>query len=79
MKEVSWLLSMNQLVTTPYHPVCNGLVERFNGTLKTMLKRMCAEKFKDWVDICQHCYLHTEKFCRRVWGAPRFSYSMDEQ
>ena len=24
------------------------LVERFNGTLKTMLKRMCAERPKDW-------------------------------
>jgi len=48
MQEVSRLLSMTQLVTTPYHPMCNGLVERFNGTLKAMLKRMCAEKPKDW-------------------------------
>ena len=48
MKEVSRLLSIKQLTTTPYHPQCNGLVERFNGTLKTMLKRMCAEKPKDW-------------------------------
>jgi len=47
-KEVSRLLSMNQIVTTPYHRICNGLVERFNGTLKAMLKRMCAEKPKDW-------------------------------
>ena len=43
MKEVSRLLSVKQLTTTPYHPQCNGLVERFNGTLKTMLKRMCTE------------------------------------
>ena len=48
MKEVSRLLSVKQLTTTPYHPQCNGLVERFNGTLKTMLKRMCAERPKDW-------------------------------
>ena len=48
MKEVGRLLSMKQLATTPYHPQCNGLVERFNGTLKTMLKRMCAERPKDW-------------------------------
>lgn len=32
MAEVSRLLSMRQLTTTPYHPMCNGLVERFNGT-----------------------------------------------
>ncbi|XP_062570645.1 uncharacterized protein LOC134232676 [Saccostrea cucullata] len=30
MKEVSRLLSIKQLVTTPYHPSCNGLVEKFN-------------------------------------------------
>jgi len=48
MKEVSRLLSLQQRVTTPYHPMCNGLVERFNGTLKTMLKRMCSERPKDW-------------------------------
>ena len=48
MKEVSRLLSINRIVTTPYHPICNGLVERFNGTLKQMLKKLCAEKPKDW-------------------------------
>lgn len=48
MKEVSRLLSVRQLTTTPYHPACNGLVERFNGTLKQMLRRMCVEKPNDW-------------------------------
>ena len=48
MGEVARLLSMKQLFTTPYHAMCNGLVERFNGTLKTMLKRMCAERPSDW-------------------------------
>ena len=44
MKEVCRLLSVKQMVTTPYHPMCNGLVEKFNGTLKNMLRKMCAEK-----------------------------------
>ncbi|XP_042150102.1 uncharacterized protein LOC121838101 [Ixodes scapularis] len=48
MKEVGRLLSMRHLLTTPYHPMCNGLVERFNGTLKQMLRRMCQERPKDW-------------------------------
>ena len=48
MKEISRLLTIRQLTTTPYHPACNGLVERFNGTLKTMLKRLCADKPRDW-------------------------------
>ena len=34
MKQVCKLLSVHRLTTTPYHPMCNELVERFNGTLK---------------------------------------------
>ena len=48
MKEVNRLLSLQQLTTTPYHPMCNGLVERFHATLKQMLRIMCAERPKDW-------------------------------
>ena len=48
MKEMCRLLSLKQLVTTPYHPMCNGLVEKYNGTLKTMIKRMASERPKDW-------------------------------
>lgn len=48
MKEVARLLSLKQLHTSPYHPMGNGMVEKFNGTLKLMLKRMCAEKPIDW-------------------------------
>ena len=33
---------------TPCHPICNGLVECFNGTMKKMLTRMCMECPKDW-------------------------------
>ena len=48
MSEVSRLISLKQLTTTPYHPMCNSLCERFNGTLKQMIKRMCAERPRDW-------------------------------
>ena len=44
MKEVSRLLSIKRLTTMPYHPICNGLVEHFNGTLKKMLRRLCSEQ-----------------------------------
>ena len=36
------------MTTTPYHPMCNGVVERFNGTLKAMLKKLCAEQPRQW-------------------------------
>ena len=48
MKEVGRLLSLKQLTTTPYHPACNGLCEKFNGTLKQCLRRMASERPQDW-------------------------------
>ena len=49
MKEVSRrLLSLQQITTTPYHTICNGLIERFHMTLKQMLSRICTERQKDW-------------------------------
>ena len=48
MEEVSRLLFIKQLTATPYHPICNGLVERFNGTLKKMLRRLCHEQPRQW-------------------------------
>ena len=48
MKDVTRLLSIKQLATTPYHPICNGMTEKFNGTLKTALKRLCSEPPRLW-------------------------------
>ena len=48
MREVTRLLSIKQLTTTPYHPMCNGLAEKFNGTMKSMLKRLCSEQPRQW-------------------------------
>ena len=48
MKEVSWLLSIRRLATFPDHPACNGFVEKFNGTLKRMLRRLCLEQPRQW-------------------------------
>nr|XP_054761218.1 uncharacterized protein LOC129267596 [Lytechinus pictus] len=48
MKDIGKLLSIKQMMTTPYHPACNGLVERFNGTLKKILRRTCSDRPSDW-------------------------------
>ena len=48
MREISRLLSVRQLQTTPYHAQCNGLVERWNGTLRRMLQKMAAERPSEW-------------------------------
>ena len=46
MKDVCKLLGVSRSTTTPCHPMCNGLVERFNGTLQKMLRRLCNEQPK---------------------------------
>ena len=48
MKEVTRLISIKQLFSSPYHPMANGLCEQFNGTLKKMLIRMSNEQPKEW-------------------------------
>ena len=48
MKEVCRLLSIRQLTSTRYHPMCNGLVERHNEMVKTTLKRLSTDRPRDW-------------------------------
>ncbi|XP_063587863.1 uncharacterized protein LOC134765248 [Penaeus indicus] len=48
MKEINRLLSIKAIFTSPYHACCNGTVERFHAVLKSMLKKLCIEKPRDW-------------------------------
>ena len=65
--------------------MCNELVERFNGTLKQMLRRMCAEKLRDWdryLNAILFAYREVPHeslgfspfellYCRTIWGPMR--------
>ena len=48
-KEVMSTLSIEHKRTTPYHPQCNGAVERLNGTVKRALNKQ-LHAGSDWVD-----------------------------
>ena len=69
MQEVSRLLSIRRLTTTPYHTICNGLTEKFNDTLKKMLRRLCIEQPKQWYRFINSLYLCIERFSK---GLPDF-------
>ena len=43
MKDICRLLGIEKLNTTASHPQCNGVVERFNQTLKSMLRKQAAK------------------------------------
>ena len=48
LNEVFRLLDISHIKTSPYHPQTDGLVERFNGTLKTMLRKFVEEHPNEW-------------------------------
>ena len=48
LKEVQLLLGFKKLNTSAYHPQSDGLVERFNRTLTTMLAKTVERGGKDW-------------------------------
>ena len=49
MMDLCQLLGIKKLNTTSYHPQCNGMVERFNRTLKTMLRKHAGCFGLQWV------------------------------
>ncbi|XP_067442125.1 uncharacterized protein [Thunnus thynnus] len=48
LKEVYRLLGIQGVKTSPYHPQTDGLVERFNKTLKSMLRKFVNDSGSDW-------------------------------
>jgi transposase InsO family protein len=42
------MLHIQPIRTTPYHPQTDGLVERFNQTLKLMLRKTAVKEGIDW-------------------------------
>ena len=48
MQDVCKLLGMKKLNTTAHHPQCNGIIERFNRTLKTMLRKHVSKFGVQW-------------------------------
>ena len=48
LKQVYQLLGIRSVRTTPYHPQTDGLTERFNQTLKQMLRKFVNDTGSDW-------------------------------
>ena len=73
LSEMCALLGMEKLRTTPYHPMCNGQVERFNATLLNMIGTLNHKQKSSWpklLKLLTLCYNGTR---HRVTGySPHF-------
>ena len=70
MGELHKLLGVKPLFTTPYHPAGNGRIERFHSTLKSLLRKLCADKPREW-----HRYLVPTLFALRELPSDRTGFS----
>ena len=50
MAELFAMLQIDHIKTSPYHSQTDGMVERFNGTLKYMLRKCYTDKW-EWDDV----------------------------
>ena len=57
LSEVYRALQIRRIRTTPYHPQTDGLVECFNGTLKSMIKKFTSWNKQDWDEYMYLPYL----------------------
>ena len=79
MQKALRLLFINRLTTTPYHSICNGLVESFNGTLKKMLQRLCSEQPRQWHRFINPLLFAYREALQEPLDFPHLNCSKEEQ
>ena len=72
LEEIYQLLQITRMRTTPYHPQTDGLVEQFNGTLKSMLKKFVSQSQKDRDDYLPYLLFAYRKVPQETTGFSPF-------
>uniref|UniRef100_A0A9J7ZY96 Integrase catalytic domain-containing protein n=1 Tax=Cyprinus carpio carpio TaxID=630221 RepID=A0A9J7ZY96_CYPCA len=79
MADVCKLLKVQQLSTMVYHPQTDGLVERFNQTLKQMLRRVAAEDKRDWDQMLPYVLFGVREIPQASTGFTPFELLFGQQ
>ena len=74
IEEIYRLLHIKRIRTTPYHPQTDGLVERFNGTLKGMLKMFVSRNQKDWDEYLPYLLFAYREVPQETTGFSPFEF-----
>ncbi len=79
MADLCRLLQVKQLRTTVYHPQMDGLVERFNQTLKQMLRWVAAEDKRDWDQMLPYVLFGIREVPQASTGFTPFEFLFGRQ
>ena len=74
-KQVCELLSIKHLKTTAYHPQSNGILERWHGALKGILKKLGGVG-REWDCLLKFCLLCYRSTPHTATGFSPLSWSM---
>jgi hypothetical protein len=72
LQEIYQMLHIKRIRTTPYHLQTDGLLERFNGTLKSMLRKMTSKNQKDWDELLPYILFAYREIPQELTGFSPF-------
>ena len=72
MRELTRLLGIEQRFTSPYHPACNGLTERTNGSLVNILAMLVEEHQKNWDVVLPQALFNHRACTNTTYGMSPF-------
>ena len=79
MSEVMEMMGIERKLSTPYHAQSNGMVERFNGTLKNMLQKLTVDKQNSWDKLIPAVLFAFREIPNTTTGYPPFTLMYGRQ
>ncbi|KAK3771623.1 hypothetical protein RRG08_047880 [Elysia crispata] len=79
MSELMEMIGIERRLSTPYHAQSNGIVEKFNGTLKNMLHKLTADKPHTWDKLIPAVLFAFRKISNTSTGYPPFTLMYGRQ